>query len=186
MKILVSGATGFIGKPLVAKLRERGDEVVTLTRGPDSENAIHWDLAAGELDPAVVGGFDAIVHLAGESIAGLWTAGKKRAIMDSRRDGTEMLATAAADASPKPGAFVSSSAIGFYGSRGDETLTEESENGEGFLAEVVKVWEDSAQPARDAGIRTVNLRLGLVLADGGGMMAKVKPLFKLGGGGKLG
>ncbi|MGB0873172.1 MAG: TIGR01777 family oxidoreductase [Solirubrobacterales bacterium] len=186
MKILVSGATGFIGKPLVAKLRERGDEVVTLTRGPDSENAIHWDLAAGELDPTAVGGFDAIVHLAGESIAGLWTAGKKRAIMNSRRDGTEMLATAAADASPKPGVFVSSSAIGFYGSRGDETLTEESENGEGFLAEVVKVWEDSAQPARDAGIRTVNLRLGLVLADGGGMMAKVKPLFKLGGGGKLG
>ncbi|MGB0890248.1 MAG: NAD-dependent epimerase/dehydratase family protein, partial [Solirubrobacterales bacterium] len=126
MKILVSGATGFIGKPLVAKLRERGDEVVTLTRGPDSENAIHWDLAAGELDPTAVGGFDAIVHLAGESIAGLWTAGKKRAIMNSRRDGTEMLATAAADASPKPGVFVSSSAIGFYGSRPAEVLDESS------------------------------------------------------------
>ncbi len=186
MKVLVSGATGFIGKPLVAKLRERGDEVKILTRGPDSDDAIHWDPAAGELDSAAVGGFDAIVHLAGESIAGLWTAGKKRSIIESRREGTKLLAQAAADASPTPGVFVSSSAIGFYGSRGDEVLTEDSANGEGFLAEVVKVWEESSQPAREAGIRTVNLRLGLVLADGGGMMAKVKPLFKLGGGGKLG
>lgn len=186
MKVLVSGATGFIGVQLTKKLRERGDEVTILTRGPKADGAIHWDPATGVLDASEVAGFDAIVHLAGEPVAGLWTERKKRAIIESRREGTTLLAEAAAAADPKPKAFVSSSAIGFYGDRGDENLAEESGAGEGFLAEVVEVWEGSAQPARDAGIRTVNLRIGLVIAESGGMMSKVKPLFKLGAGGKLG
>lgn len=186
MKVLISGATGFIGVPLAKQLRDRGDEVTILTRGSGGEGAIHWDPDKGELDAAQVAGFDAIVHLAGESVAGLWTERKKRAIINSRREGTTLLASAAAAADPKPKAFVSSSAIGFYGDRGDEQLTEESGAGDGFLAEVVNVWEGSAQPARDAGIRTVNLRIGLVIAESGGMMSKVKPLFKLGAGGKLG
>lgn len=186
MKVLISGATGFIGVPLTKRLRERGDEVTILTRGPSGDGAIHWDPEKGELDAAEVAGFDAIVHLAGESVAGLWTERKKRAIINSRREGTTLLASAAAAADLKPKAFVSSSAIGFYGDRGDEKLTEDSGAGDGFLAVVVDVWEGSAQPARDAGIRTVNLRIGLVIAESGGMMSKVKPLFKLGAGGKLG
>lgn len=185
-KIVISGARGFIGTALCAALRERGDEVVELTRGESGEGRVHWDPAAGELDHAAVSGADAIVHLAGEPIAGLWTAGKKRKIIESRRDGTRLLAQAAASSDRPPSAFISSSAIGFYGDRGDEVLREDSGGGEGFLAEVVRVWEESAQPARDAGIRTVNLRIGLVLGRGGGMLGPLKPLFKLGGGGRVG
>lgn len=185
-KILISGAAGFIGTPLTDLLTDRGDNVVKLTRGPSGEGAIHWDPAAGELDAAAVDGFDAVIHLAGESIAGLWTKKKKEAIVSSRRDGTTLLAEAIAAAPTKPECLISSSAIGLYGSRGDEVLTEDSGVGEGFLADLVKIWEDSAQPARDAGVRVVNLRLGLVTAESGGMMGPMKPAFKLGVGGKLG
>jgi uncharacterized protein (TIGR01777 family) len=185
-KVLVSGAGGFIGKPLVEKLKARGDDVVILTRGPAVDGAIHWDPITRELDAASLVGVDAIIHLAGETIAGLWTEKKKRAIINSRREGTSVLAEAAASIVKPPEVFVSSGAIGIYGSRGDEVLTEDSGSGKGFLAEVVQTWEDSAQPARDAGIRTVNLRVGLVVGDGGGMMGPIKPQFKLGAGGKLG
>jgi uncharacterized protein (TIGR01777 family) len=185
-KILISGAAGFIGTPLTDLLTERGDTVVKLTRGPSGDGVIHWDPAAGELDAAAVDGFDSVIHLAGESIAGLWTKKKKQAIVSSRRDGTTLLAEALAATDNKPESFISSSAIGLYGSRGDEVLKEDSGVGEGFLADLVKIWEDSAQPARDAGIRVVNLRLGLVTAESGGMMGPMKPAFKLGVGGKLG
>lgn len=185
-KILVSGAGGFIGTPLTDLLRDRGDEVTVLTRGAAREGAVHWDPSTRELDPAAVAGFDAVIHLAGESIAGLWTGKKKQAIMESRKVGTSLLTDALAAADPKPGVFISSSAIGIYGSRGDEPLKEDAGVGEGFLADVVSTWEDAAQPARDAGIRTVNLRLGLVTAKSGGMMGPMKPAFKLGVGGKLG
>jgi uncharacterized protein (TIGR01777 family) len=184
--VLVSGATGFIGTPLVQALRDRGDAVVMLTRGDAGEGRIHWDPSAGELDPTQLQGIDVVVHLAGESIAGLWTSGKKQAVIESRRQGTNLLTETIAALPAKPAAFISSGAIGFYGSRGDEILTETSGNGHGFLAVVVKTWEDAAQPARDAGIRTANLRIGLVIAPGGGMMGPMKPLFKLGAGGKLG
>ncbi|MBI5310809.1 MAG: TIGR01777 family protein [Actinobacteria bacterium] len=183
-KILVSGASGFIGIPLCAALRLRGDEVIELTRGESAEGRVHWDPAAGELDPQALAGVDAMVHLAGEPIAGLWTNAKKRRIIESRRAGTTLLAEAAAQL--RPSVFVSSSAIGFYGDRGDDVITEADGNGEGFLAEVVRVWEDSAEPARDAGIRTVALRIGLVLGRGGGMLGPLKPLFKFGGGGRIG
>lgn len=185
-RILISGAAGFIGTPLTELLTGRGDTVVRLTRGPSGDGVIHWDLAADELEAAAVDGFDSVIHLAGESIAGVWTKKKKHAIVESRRAGTTLLSEALARAEHKPESLISSSAIGIYGSRGDEVLTEDSGVGEGFLAELVRIWEESAQPARDAGIRVVNLRLGLVTAASGGMMGPMKPVFKLGVGGKLG
>lgn len=185
-KILISGAGGFIGSALTKELTARGDEVVRLTRGPSGDGAIHWDPSAGELDGKELAGFDSVVHLAGEPIAGLWTGGKKRAILESRRDGTRLLAEALAGLGDPPESFISSSAIGIYGSRGDEVLEEGSGTGDGFLAEVVSTWEDAAEPAREGGIRVVNLRLGLVTAESGGMMGPMKPAFKAGVGGKLG
>lgn len=185
-KILISGAGGFIGTPLQKAFTDRGDSVVGLTRGESGDDAIHWDPSAGSIDTDRLSGFDAVVHLAGEPIAGLWTGKKKKAILESRRDGTRLLAESLAGLDVKPESFVSSSAIGIYGSRGDEVLEEGSGTGEGFLAEVVSTWEESAEPAREAGIRVVNLRLGLVTAESGGMMGPMKPAFKAGVGGKLG
>lgn len=187
-KVLISGASGFLGHAIRGELADAGWSVSVLTRGPASadDDRIHWDPAAGELDPVAVEGFDAVLHLAGESLIGVWTGGKKRAIIESRRQGTELLAAAIAAAEQKPSVFVSSGAIGFYGSRDDELLHEESGNGEGFLAEVCRVWEDSAQAARDAGVRVVNLRIGLVLGRSGGMMQRMLPAFRFGLGGKLG
>jgi uncharacterized protein (TIGR01777 family) len=185
-KFLISGADGFIGTPLTKLLTARGDSVVKLTRGPSREGAIHWDPMAGELDAKAVDGFDSVIHLSGETIAGLWTKKKKHAIVESRRAGTTLLAEALAGTRNRPKSLICSSAIGIYGSRGDEVLAEDAGVGEGFLADLVKVWEDSAQPARNANIRVVNLRLGLVTAESGGMMGPMKPAFKLGVGGKLG
>jgi uncharacterized protein (TIGR01777 family) len=185
-RIVISGASGFIGSPLTQHLRERGDEVIALTRSATSGNRVHWDPDDAELDLAALEGADAIVHLAGEPISGFWTAGKKRAILESRRHGTRVLASAVAALDAKPRVFVSSSAVGVYGSRGDEMLTEQSGPGEGFLAEVVEAWEGAAQPVRDAGIRYAALRIGLVLGKGGGALGPMLPLFKLGAGGRLG
>ena len=185
-RVLVTGASGFIGGHIVEALKSRGDTVTIVTRGPAREGSIHWDPSTRDLDAASLEGFDAVVHLAGATIAGLWTDKKKREIIDSRRDGTLLITEALAGMQNKPGVFVSSGAIGIYGSRGDEILTEDSGVGEGFLAEVVDTWEQAAQPARDAGIRTVNLRLGLVIGKDGGMMKPMMLPFKLGVGGKLG
>lgn len=187
-KVLVSGGSGFIGRVVCARFSAAGWQVSTLTRGADepAKNRIHWDPAAGELDAASVSGFDAVVHLAGESIVGRWTDKKKQSVMQTRREGTALLATAAATAASKPGVFISASAIGFYGSRGDEVLTEDSGNGDGFLAEVCAAWEQGTAPASDAGIRVVNLRIGLVLGKDGGIISNTSVPFKLGVGGKLG
>lgn len=185
-RILISGGGGFVGSALSRSLKERGDDVVLLTRGMAGEGRIHWDYAAAELDAEALEGFAAVVHLAGEPIAGLWTKKKKRAILESRRDGTKLLATTLAGLREPPGVLVSASAIGIYGDRGEQTLVESSGVGEGFLAEVVSTWERSAAPAADAGIRVVNLRLGLVLAESGGMMGPIKPQFKAGLGGRFG
>lgn len=185
-RIVISGGSGFIGSPLTQLLRERGDEVITLTRGATVGNRVHWDPDNGELDLAALEGADAVVHLAGEPISGYWTAGKKRAILESRRHGTRVIASAVAAMDAKPRVFVSSSAVGVYGSRGDEKLTEASGPGGGFLAEVVEAWEGAAQPVRDAGIRYVALRIGLVLGKSGGALGPMLPLFKLGAGGRLG
>jgi uncharacterized protein (TIGR01777 family) len=147
---------------------------------------LHWDPEVGDLDRHDLEGFDAVVHMAGEPLVGVWTKAKKRSIMDSRRQGTRLLAEALAAAEQKPAVLVSSGAIGYYGDRGDELLDEESSSGKGFLADVCEHWEDAAQPARDAGIRVVNLRIGLVLGRDGGMLDRILPVFRFGLGGRIG
>ena len=187
MKVLITGASGLIGSALAPRLVGGGHHVVRLTRaeqpGPDE---FHWDPAAGEIDSGALDGVDAIVHLAGETVAGRWTAAKKQRIRDSRVLGTRLLAQAAAEDDPRPRAFVSASAIGLYGDRGDDPVAEGSPMGDGFLAGVVRDWEAAAEPAREAGIRVVNLRFGIVQSAAGGALRAQLPLFRLGLGGRVG
>ena len=139
-----------------------------------------------EIPPQLVSGFDAVIHLSGENIAGRWTEAKKRGIRDSRIVTTQNLSQALASAENKPGVFICASAIGYYGNRGDEVLTEDSPSGRGFLAEVSREWESAANPAADAGIRTVNLRTGIVLSAEGGALKQMLLPFRLGLGGRVG
>jgi uncharacterized protein len=183
--VLVSGASGLIGGALLLSF-PRATEVVRLVRGTASGSGqISWD-AFAPLLPATVSGFDAVVHLAGESVVGRWTAKKRKAIRESRVLGTKNLATALAQCEAKPRVFICASAIGFYGDRGDEVLREESATGQGFLPAVCCEWEDASRIAAEAGIRTVNIRTGLVLSADGGALAKMLTPFKLGLGGRLG
>ena len=154
-------------------------------RGPAQDSThLSWDPLA-PLSPPTVSAFDAVIHLAGETILGRWTTAKKRAVLESRAQGTRTLATALAQTNAKPRVFVCASAIGFYGDRGDEILREDSPAGQGFLSEVCRAWEASSRIAADAGIRTVNVRIGLVLsANGGALTAMLRP-FKLGLGGRV-
>lgn len=189
MKVLMSGASGLIGRELTSLLRTQGHEVHSLVRGAaGSGGDVSWQ--PGEvLNPALLTGFDAIVHLAGKSVATLWTEKAKAEILHSRVDGTSTIARAAAQAfaiDGRPRALICSSAIGYYGSRGDEELSEESEAGLGFLAEVCRQWEEAAQPAAMAGVRVAQLRTSLVLDAKGGALAKMLPAFRFGVGGKLG
>jgi len=188
MRILLSGASGFIGSALVARLAGEGHELVRLVRADPrpGEPEIGWDPAAGRLDVASLEGFDAVVHLAGESIAeGRWTKAKKARIRDSRVRGTELLARTLARLSDRPDVLVSASAIGFYGDRGDQELDEQSPRGNGFVAEVCRQWEGASRMAGEAGVRVVQLRTGLVLSPTGGALAKMLPAFRLGLGGPL-
>jgi len=189
-RVLISGASGLIGSALISQLESQGVQVVHLVRGASPKaGQISWEPLkepSGTLSPSAVSGFDAVVHLAGESIAGRWTGSKKNAIRKSRVRGTRNLATALARAESKPRAFICASAIGFYGDRGEEVLTEESSRGRGFLPEVCQEWEDASRVAAEAGIRTVNLRTGLVLSGEGGALGKMLTPFKLGLGGRIG
>jgi len=185
-RVLVTGVSGPIGSALLPSLRERGYAISRLMRaGFASSDQIPWD-PLKPLAAEAVSGFDAVIHLAGESIVGRWTDAKQRKIRDSRVEGTRHLAEALAKASQRPRVFVSGSAIGYYGDRGDETLTEQSAAGHGFLPEVCREWEASTQAAADAGIRTVNIRIGLVLSAVGGALPKMLTPFKLGAGGIVG
>jgi uncharacterized protein (TIGR01777 family) len=159
---------------------------VRLVRGA-AKNAeqICWEPLA-PVSPAAVSGFDAVIHLAGESVVGRWTDPKKKAIRDSRVLGTRNLATALTKSGAKPGVLVCASAVGFYGNRGDELLREESPSGQGFLPEVCREWEEASRIAANAGIRTVNIRIGLVLSPQGGALGSMLTPFKLGLGGRLG
>jgi hypothetical protein len=184
----VSGASGFVGSALVASLRQQGANEKRLVRSAPRDPAtdIAWNPAA-PLDPAALEGLDAVVHLAGESIAGLrWTAGKKARIRESRVAGTRNLAVALAKCAKRPRVLVCASAIGYYGNRGEEVLREDSPSGSGFLAEVCREWEAAAQPARAAGIRVVHLRFGMVASPTGRALKQMLPPFKLGLGGRLG
>ncbi len=184
-RILVSGASGPIGKALLPALAAEGHEIVRLVRKPSKDSdEIQWDVSQ-TLPPATVSGFHAIIHLAGETIAGRWTNSKKQRILDTRVQGTRNLAQAAAQAEIKPKAFISASAIGYYGNRGDEVLKEDSGSGNGFLAEVCRQWEGATRAAADAGIRTVHPRFGLVLSKQGGALPKMLLPFRLGLGGRI-
>jgi uncharacterized protein len=185
-RVLISGASGLIGSALVACLGQKGAEVVRLTRKTSGKAAeIEWD-PKETLDPRLVSGFDAVIHLAGESIMGRWTAAKKDAIRETRVQGTLNLANALVRSEIKPAVFICASATGFYGDRGDEVLTERSAGGDGFLAAVARDWEAATRVAADSGVRTVNLRTGLVLSANGGALAKMLTPFRLGLGGRLG
>jgi uncharacterized protein len=185
-RILVSGVSGPIGTTLLPSLKTRGYEVTRLVRGlATGANQIAWD-PGKPIPPDTVSGFDAVVHLAGESIVGRWTDEKKRKIRESRVAGTTALAEALAQAKDKPQVFVCSSAIGYYGDRGDEVLNEESAPGSGFLPDVCREWEAATKAAADAGIRTVQMRTGVVLSPKGGALGKMLTPFKMGVGGKIG
>lgn len=188
MDVLVSGSSGLIGSALVPALGDGGHRVRRLTRSGDTlEDAVRWDPSAGTIDAVSLEGIDAVVHLAGENIAqGRWTTAKKARIRDSRVKGTRLLAEAIAKLPTPPKVMVSASASGYYGDRGNELLREESAPGTNFLAGICQEWEAAADPAREAGIRVVHPRFGIVLSTEGGALAVTLPIFKLGAGGRIG
>jgi uncharacterized protein len=186
VKVAVTGSSGLIGSALLPALAAAGHEPVPLVRGVPRPGEVRWDPATGSIDGAGLAGAGAIVNLAGETIAARWTETRKRRILESRVAGTRLIAETAARLEPKPGVLLCASAVGFYGSRGDEELTETSAKGAGFLADVVEAWEAAAEPAREAGIRVVHLRHGLVLSRHGGALARLLLPFRLGLGGRVG
>jgi uncharacterized protein (TIGR01777 family) len=190
LRVGVTGATGLVGTQLCAFLSTGGHEVVRFTRSARAgEGTRPWNPEDPErgLDPAHLADLDVVVHLAGESIAGgRWSAERKRRILESRTKGTATVARAIARAERRPEALLSASAIGFYGDRGDEALDERSGAGAGFLPDVVRAWEDATVAARDAGVRTVHMRFGVVLAAAGGALGKMLTPFRLGAGGPVG
>lgn len=180
----MTGSDGLVGAAVRRRLDPSRWEVVALTRRPRS-GAVVWN-PLGAWDASPLNGIDAVIHLAGESVAERWTPARKAAIMESRREGTASLCTALAGLERPPAVLVCASAIGIYGDRGDAVLTEDSPPGSGFLADVVRAWEAAAAPARAAGTRVVHLRLGVVLDPEGGALAKMLPPFRLGMGGPVG
>lgn len=186
MKVLVTGSTGFIGSALVTALTGAGHQVTRLVRKPAGAGEVRWDPASSVIDAGGLEGHDAVVHLAGENIAGRWTPAKKQRIRSSRVDGTRLLAEALAKLSRRPHALVCASAIGYYGDRGEEKLREDSSPGKGFLAETCVAWEAAAKPAVNAGLRVVHVRIGVVLHPAGGALKQMLLPFKLGLGGVIG
>jgi len=187
MKIAVTGASGMVGSAVTEALKQSGHEVLPLVRGASpAPGAVRWDPGSGQIDAAALEGVDAAVHLAGESINGRWTAARKKRIMDSRVEGTALLARTLASLTRKPRVLVSASAVGYYGDRGDEVLTEDSPPGNMFLSEVCRLWERAADLAAEGGIRVVSLRMGVILGRSGGAIASLLLPFKLGLGGRIG
>jgi hypothetical protein len=187
MNVLITGSSGFIGGALATHLGARGWEVLRLKRSGDGAGGLWWDPGKHVMHLDAAPPLDAVVHLAGESIAfGRWTAAKKARILNSRVEGTRLLAQTLAGLRAKPKVLVSASAIGFYGDRGNEVLDESSEPGDGFLADVCGQWELAAAPAAEAGIRLVTARLGMVLSAAGGALKRMLTPFRLGMGGVLG
>ncbi len=185
MKLLVSGSTGLVGAALCDRLHQDGHDVQRLIRS-DGEG-VKWDTETYTFEaPSHLEGFDAVIHLGGESIVGRWSDAKKQRIRDSRVKSTASLAKALADLTSKPKVLVVASAIGYYGDRGTEELTENSSAGEGFLTEVCEAWEAAAEPAREAGIRVVHPRFGMLLSPKGGALKAMLTPFKLGLGGRVG
>jgi uncharacterized protein (TIGR01777 family) len=189
MRIAMTGSTGLVGTAAEAVLSGAGHEVVRLVRRAPApgEKAVRWDPVRREVDAAALEGHDAVLHLAGENIgSGRWTAARKAGIRDSRVSGTRLLCDALAGLARPPKAIVCASAVGYYGDRGEETLTEESPPGAGFLAGVCREWEAASAPAARKGIRVVALRIGMVLSPKGGALPRMLPLFRAGLGGVIG
>jgi uncharacterized protein (TIGR01777 family) len=187
MKVLIAGASGLVGSALTPALEAEGATVTRLVRTSAGSGEIEWDPNNDQIDAAALEGFDAIINLAGENIAaGRWTDEQKRKIHDSRVNGSHLISETIAGLKQKPKVFLCASATGIYGDRDDEALDEESDSGGGFLAGVCREWEQATEPAAAAGIRTVNLRFGPILAREGGMLAKLLTPFKMGMGGKVG
>lgn len=183
MRVLISGKGGLIGTALSELLAERGHEAVALERGGQGGGRA-WSIEERRVSDNALEGIDAVVHLSGKPIFPPFTEGRKRAILNSRRTGTSLIAEAVAK--HRPDVFISASAIGYYGDRGDEVLTEDSGAGSGFLADVVVEWERASQPARDAGVRTVNIRTGLVMSAESTLIKLMSLPFKVGLGGRVG
>lgn len=188
MKVLVSGSTGLIGNALIPFLATAGHSVTRLVRsGASRESAVKWDPILGTIDRDGLEGHDGVVHLAGQNIAaGRWTPRQKKTIRESRAQGTRLLCEALLKLHKPPQTVVSASAVGIYGDRGDEILDERSLPGKGFLADVCREWESATEPARQHGLRVVNLRFGIVLSANGGALAKMLTPFKFGLGGTIG
>ena len=186
MRIALTGSSGLIGTALAEALDDAGHDLVRLVRGDAAGlDEAHWDIERGSIDAAALQGVGAIVHLAGENIGQRWTDETRKAVLDSRVDGTRLVAETAAALPGRP-VLLCASATGFYGDRGDEIVDESSVPGQGFLAEVVEAWEAAAEPARAAGLRTVHLRQGIVLSKHGGALERLLTPFKLGTGGRVG
>lgn len=189
MKVLITGSSGLIGSALIPVLASQGYQVVRLVRRKiDREEGVaSWDPEAGKLDPGVFEGVHAVVNLAGENIGtARWTPELKARLRESRVRGTRLLSETLAGLAHPPEALVSASAIGYYGSRGEESLSEDKPPGKGFLADVCVAWEAATEPARQRGVRVVNLRIGMVLSGKGGALEPMVSAFRKGVGGKLG
>ena len=187
-RLAVTGASGLIGNRLCTSLSGAGHEVLRLVRRPAATpDEIPWNPARGEILSRELNGLDAVIHLGGENLAAArWTPGQKESIYHSRVDSTALLCDALAGLKEKPQVLLTASAIGYYGDRGEEILTEESPSGNDFLARVCRDWEEATLPARQAGIRVVRLRFGVVLSSEGGLLGKLLPFFRWGLGGRLG
>lgn len=188
MRVAVTGASGLIGSALVPALRAQGHEVIRLVRrAPAAPDEVRWDPTTGDVDLAGLAGVEGIVHLAGAGVGDhRWTDAYKAEILNSRVQGTDTIARAAAALDPRPAVLVSGSAIGFYGDTGDRAVDESAPQGAGFLADVVADWEAAAAPAIDAGIRVPFARTGLVVSSKGGAWKRILPIFKAGLGGRIG
>lgn len=187
MRVAVSGSSGLIGTALAEALPRHGHEVVRLVRADPRPGEVCWDPAAGRVDPEALEGIDAVVHLAGAGIGDRrLTAARRDVVRRSRLDSTALLAGTVAALDHRPSVLVSASAVGYYGDRGDEVLTERSQGGRGFLADLCRQWEEAAAAVTRAGIRAVMLRSGIVLSRKGGALARQLPLFRAGLGGRLG
>lgn len=186
LHVAMTGASGLLGSALGPALRAGGHRVTPVVRGRAREGEIAWDPVRGLLEPGDLSGVDAVVHLAGENIGARWTPVRKRRILESRRDGTRLVAQAMARAQSPPATLVAVSAVGYYGHRGEEVLTESSPPGTGFLPEVAMAWEAASRPAEAAGIRVARPRLGVVITPRGSLLQRMLPPFRLGLGGRLG
>jgi uncharacterized protein (TIGR01777 family) len=189
MKVVLTGASGLLGQALVTSLRGDGHEVVRLVRrAPTAADELRWDPATGHVDPAALPGADAVINLAGPGLGDRpWTPGYRRLVLTTRVEATRTIATAMANADPRPRVLLSSSAIGYYGNPGDQLLDEDDPAGDSYLARIAAAWEDATQPARDAGIRVVTTRTAVVVSvQGGAFGRRLLPLFRLGLGGRLG